>query len=154
VYIYIYDIPMPSLYPSQKRTTRHKLRYAVKRGLINKPKKCSDCKEEKALQGHHPDYSKPLEVIWLCRKCHDSLHRIERLKNKPLIVKTKIVMKVKKPEIKKLEKWEISKKMTELGKIGGKNRAKKLSKKRRKEIARLGGLARVSKLKQEQNDSN
>ena len=24
---------------------------------------------------HHPDYSKPLEIIWLCRKHHKELHR-------------------------------------------------------------------------------
>jgi hypothetical protein len=51
----------------------HKLvRAAVVKGqLIRKP--CYICKSDK-VQGHHPDYSKPLEVIWLCSKHHKGLH--------------------------------------------------------------------------------
>lgn len=26
------------------------------------------------MQGHHPDYSKPLEVEWLCPRCHGARH--------------------------------------------------------------------------------
>jgi len=26
------------------------------------------------IQAHHPDYSKPLEVIYLCVYCHHKLH--------------------------------------------------------------------------------
>ena len=42
---------------------------------------------------------------------------------------------------------ELSKKMRELGKIGGLNRAKLLSPERRSEIARMGGIAKQNKLK-------
>lgn len=41
------------------------------------PQPCKLCKAEKA-EKHHPDYSKPLRVIWLCRKCHLDLHCIEK----------------------------------------------------------------------------
>jgi hypothetical protein len=42
--------------------------------------KCKDCprevcKSDENLQKHHPDYTKPLEIKWLCRKCHIELHK-------------------------------------------------------------------------------
>lgn len=50
------------------------LRAAVKSGKIIKPEQCSECEETKDIHGHHDDYSKPLVVRWLCRKCHDRHH--------------------------------------------------------------------------------
>lgn len=36
---------------------------------------CEFCgKTDKQLDKHHPDYGKPLEVVWLCRSCHVGLH--------------------------------------------------------------------------------
>jgi hypothetical protein len=37
---------------------------------------CSMCGALKA-ECHHPDYTKPLEIIWLCRRCHKRIHRID-----------------------------------------------------------------------------
>ena len=46
---------------------------AIKRGkLVRKP--CIICDSPDA-QGHHFDYSKPLKVLWLCRKHHLAFHR-------------------------------------------------------------------------------
>ena len=39
-----------------------------------KPEPCEGCGDPKA-QKHHDDYSKPLEVRWLCVNCHILLHR-------------------------------------------------------------------------------
>ncbi len=45
---------------------------AIARGLlIRQP--CSECGDPKG-EAHHPDYSRPLDVIWLCRKHHIAAH--------------------------------------------------------------------------------
>src|SRR5260370_38957482 len=45
---------------------------AVKSGkLIQRP--CEKCGNPKS-EGHHPDYEKPLEVVWLCSKHHKLVH--------------------------------------------------------------------------------
>ncbi len=49
-----------------------KLQNAVYTGKIIKSP-CVVCKSKKS-QGHHPDYSKPLEVIWLCALHHKHVH--------------------------------------------------------------------------------
>ncbi len=56
------------------------LTYAVRVRKIIPAEYCSHCGIKSQLEGHHPDYSKPLEVIWLCRKCHRKEHRKEALK--------------------------------------------------------------------------
>lgn len=47
---------------------------AVKQGIIYKSETCEACKRKTRLSGHHNDYSKPLEVIWLCGSCHKLTH--------------------------------------------------------------------------------
>ena len=58
----------------KKANVRAYLKTYIKRGkVIRKP--CEACGEEKS-EGHHEDYSKPLEVKWLCRKCHLNHHKL------------------------------------------------------------------------------
>src|SRR4051794_9202976 len=46
----------------------------LERGKITR-QRCQGCGAERA-EMHHPDYSKPLEVEWLCRPCHLEHHRL------------------------------------------------------------------------------
>jgi len=48
-----------------------------RRGLIQ-PAPCVDCGDRSA-QKHHEDYSRPLDVIWLCRSCHLKRHGREEI---------------------------------------------------------------------------
>ena len=56
-----------------KPTAKEKARYAYEKGKLHKPLFCERCGCNKALERHHPDYSKPLKVVWVCRKCHSRL---------------------------------------------------------------------------------
>ncbi|MGX9277431.1 hypothetical protein ACWXWL_06765 [Pantoea ananatis] len=49
-------------------------------GKLIKPDVCESCQEAKRLYAHHCDYSKPLDVMWLCHACHKNWHR----HNKPV----------------------------------------------------------------------
>ena len=48
---------------------------AINKGLLNKPELCSQCNRRTFIHAHHFDYTKPLEVIWLCVSCHQLLHQ-------------------------------------------------------------------------------
>lgn len=47
----------------------------LRRGFILPGTACAECGTDGGLEMHHDDYSKPLEVTWMCRPCHLSLHR-------------------------------------------------------------------------------
>lgn len=56
-----------------KQKARLKLNMAINKGLIVRPKTCSNCLKRKKIEAHHPNYSLPYAVIWLCRSCHADL---------------------------------------------------------------------------------
>lgn len=51
------------------------LNRAVRTRRIKKPRKCSRCGKSSRIYGHHEDYCKPLEVIWVCQACHKAIHK-------------------------------------------------------------------------------
>ena len=58
----------------QDRAYKH-LRNAIYHNIVVPLKNCDVCGSDKSVDAHHEDYTKPLEVDWLCRKCHIQLHR-------------------------------------------------------------------------------
>jgi len=65
-------------YGSPEERARHAVRNAVKAGTLRKPMRCERCglpKVPAALQAHHEDYEKPLDVQWYCSPCHGWIHR-------------------------------------------------------------------------------
>lgn len=68
----------------EKQKARRKLRYAIESGKIIRPNQCNRCNNTYRIEGHHTDYSKPLEVLWLCKHCHMDIHGFS-LKSKGLI---------------------------------------------------------------------
>ena len=56
-----------------KLNSRQAVEYALERGKIEKRprEKCGSLE----VQAHHVDYSKPLEIIWLCIEHHKEAHK-------------------------------------------------------------------------------
>jgi hypothetical protein len=51
---------------------------AIRDGKLIPQKNCSQCNSDKRIQGHHDDYTKPLEVRWLCEPCHKNWHKFNK----------------------------------------------------------------------------
>jgi hypothetical protein len=52
------------------------LQQRIKKGLMERGSVCEDCNNQGKMEAHHNDYAKPLEVNWLCRRCHMKRHRV------------------------------------------------------------------------------
>jgi hypothetical protein len=63
-----------------KKAAHHLLSNAIKYGKIKRQDSCSECGSTQKIEAHHDDYSKPLDVRWLCEFCHKDWHR----NNKPI----------------------------------------------------------------------
>lgn len=78
---YLSTLRMQKKYPE-----KHKARYDVRNALVEKRLKkepCEVCGEEK-VEAHHDDYSKSLEVRWLCPLHHrieDGIQKYHRKEN-------------------------------------------------------------------------
>jgi len=55
------------------------VRAALACGKLIRPKLCSQCGFEGKIEAHHQDYSRPLDVSWLCKKCHAPLSKLAQV---------------------------------------------------------------------------
>jgi hypothetical protein len=70
-----YDIQYEDVIEFKRRKAAQlALQRGIWAGKVIKPKCCELCHEEGKTEGHHIDYGKPLDVKWLCRKCHGIAH--------------------------------------------------------------------------------
>lgn len=62
-----------------KKKARARVDSEVRKGRLVRPTKCSKCKKSPALGSdgrscihahHHKGYEQPLDIVWLCVKCH------------------------------------------------------------------------------------
>jgi len=63
------------------------LEVAIRQGRVQRKYVCECCGKEQrfadgrtGIQAHHCDYNKPLDVIWLCQKCHHEWHKNNKAK--------------------------------------------------------------------------
>lgn len=59
----------------KKYKARIAISHATRDGKVVRPNNCESCFAECKPEAHHSDYSKPLDVDWLCKKCHTELHK-------------------------------------------------------------------------------
>lgn len=55
------------------RRAQYAVNNAVRDGRLHKTP-CAICGSDKNIHGHHKDYSRPLDVVWLCTTCHHRVH--------------------------------------------------------------------------------
>lgn len=70
-------------YPERIRAAR-KLQEAIRWGKMQRQPCCACGRSDQIIEAHIPDYSKPLDVVWLCDHDHKFLHRL-------LVIERKLV---------------------------------------------------------------
>lgn len=61
---------------SNKENARRAVDEAIRAGVLEKPDRCSMCgdiKRKRVLHAHHKDYKNPLDVVFVCARCHAKL---------------------------------------------------------------------------------
>jgi transketolase len=62
----------------EKRRAHYAVQAALRNGTLVRPATCLSEGCDRTPHAHHADYSKPLEVEWLCARHHYKLHREQR----------------------------------------------------------------------------
>lgn len=64
-----------------KRIATNAVSNAIRCGELIRPEKCSVCNINAKTEAHHDDYSKPLNIRWLCKRCHVAWHLLHKAIN-------------------------------------------------------------------------
>lgn len=57
--------------PPLARAARYAVRQAIRHGHLTRPDRCASCGAQGVrIEGAHADYRRPLQVLWLCHRCH------------------------------------------------------------------------------------
>lgn len=62
----------------ERDQARKAVERAVRRGELVRPERCSCCGKRGRIEFHHPDYSRPLDGVWLRRACHRRIERTQK----------------------------------------------------------------------------
>lgn len=66
--------PKPDPSTREEKQARRLLQTAIRNGTVVRPGACSHCDTACTPHGHHADYGRALDVVWLCGRCHMRLH--------------------------------------------------------------------------------
>lgn len=73
-----YSIKWKEKYPDRKKAQRI-TSDAILSGKLVKWPVCALPECNKSPEAHHPDYSQPLSVVWLCRSHHRQAHLLAKI---------------------------------------------------------------------------
>lgn len=79
--LYKFRKPLADLKKARIDRAHQAVGNAVAKGDLVRPELCSACGLPGGggrIEGHHEDYSKPLDVTWLCPSCHKKLHLAQK----------------------------------------------------------------------------
>jgi hypothetical protein len=61
--------------PGLRKIAHAAVARALRMGDLTRPSDCAWCGDNrKTLHAHHPDYNRPMMVVWICPKCHIGHH--------------------------------------------------------------------------------
>lgn len=55
---------------------------SIRKGIIFRSHTCEHCYTKTYTIAHHLDYTKPLEILWLCDSCHKRQHILDKTEHK------------------------------------------------------------------------
>jgi mono/diheme cytochrome c family protein len=66
---------------AKRYAAQQAVKAAIKTGRLVRWPGCAACHRKRGLEAHHADYDRPLDVVWLCMKCHKAAHAIVGFRN-------------------------------------------------------------------------